>query len=517
MKSKAARGAAIAAWVWVFCAGFPWSAAAVDEPPSAPLDTKGLEPGTSASLGESTPKGSAPLSVGDFLFVDVYRHPELSTGAQIDPRGNISLTYVGSIPVAGLSEGEASARVTMEMSKILKSPRVTVSRGSGRPHEGGRTSEMALEIVPLHNANAESLSKTLQGMSSEGGSISADIDTNTLIVTDTPAAIKNIQSAVARLDDMQSQLSQVKIESKIAEVRGGAMKELGIRWFTQGNKANGGYYPMPTQDPGLNAARGQQSSIANEQVGGISTTNGLNSLGRRFVNEPQLDRRMTLPVQIPAVGQLFLGYLNKGVDVGVMIDALVAENKAQLLANPMILTVNHKLADIKMVDEYPYTNLSTDLAGRSNYLTRFMPVGIELSVTPHVLNDEGGAYVKLELEPQVSFTIGSSGGVPIRSVRSSKSVANVRSGQTLVIGGIFSDDMKDTENRVPGLGKIPVIQNFFKHTEKNKVRTELMVFVTPTVYDSPEQVTWEKMIDVDTMAAKDTTAQAPARAEARKD
>jgi type II secretory pathway component GspD/PulD (secretin) len=216
---------------------------------------------------------------------------------------------------------------------------------------------------------------------------------------------------------------------------------------------------------------------------------------------------------------MFLGYFNSGIDIGAMLDALVADKKAQLLANPMILTVNHKLADIKMVDEFPYTNLSTDTSGRSNYLTQFMPVGIKLAVTPHVLKDEGGDYVKLEMEPEVSFTTGSTNGVPLRSVRSSHSVANVRSGQTLVIGGIFSDDSQDTANGVPGLSKIPVIQHFFKHTEKTKTRSELMVFVTPTVYDSPEQVTWDKMVEMNGTPAKDvpTFQSSQARAETRRD
>lgn len=483
----------------------PPTPAAVPTPVAAPTP----------AAADSGDKGDGKYAPGDLVFVEVYRHPELSTTAMVDPHGSISLSYVGSIPLAGLTDTEASARVSMEMSKVIKSPRVTVSRSKSAPRGAARASEMALEIIPLHNSSAEALSKTLQGMSSEGGSISADSSTNTLIVTDSPSAIRNIQSVIARLDEMQNQLTQVRIEAKIAEVHNGAMKELGIKWFAQGDKLNAGYNPMRTQDPSLNALRGQSSVDANE----VTSNTAAGTTGRRFLNDAKLDRRLNIPVQVPSVGQFFTGYFNKGIDIGAMLDALVADKKAQLLASPMIVTVNHKTADIKMVDEYPYTNLTTDLGGRSNYLTQFMPVGIRLSVTPHVLKDEAGGYVKLEMEPEVSFSNGSSNGVPIRSLRSSHSVANVRSGQTVVIGGIYSDDSQDSENRVPGLGKIPVIQHFFKHTEKTKTRTELMVFVTPTVFESPEQVTWDKMVEVNGMPAKDApTFQAPqARAEARRD
>jgi type II secretory pathway component GspD/PulD (secretin) len=113
-----------------------------------------------------------------------------------------------------------------------------------------------------------------------------------------------------------------------------------------------------------------------------------------------------------------------------------------------------------------------------------------------VYHDTVGTYVKLDLNPEVSFPSGIVNGVPIRSVRSSNTVANVRDGQTLIVGGILTEDEQNIETKVAGLGDIPVLGNLFKSKEKAKFRKELMIFVTPTVHRRPEEVTWDKFVDV---------------------
>jgi type II secretory pathway component GspD/PulD (secretin) len=442
---------------------------------------------------------TSSISPGDLLYVDVYRRPELSTTQQVDADGNINVPYVGKVNVAGKSDREASAVVATALQRILKNPRVTIARGSIGMAGGFRTEEMITELVPLENSSAENLSNALQGMSSEGGAVSFDPDTNTLILTDSPNTIQNMMSVIGQLDKMQDQRTQVRIEGKIAEVKVGAMKELGVRWWVQETQMGGGYYPMPGQDVGINALKGGTAApINNESVGGVRTnTTGIGSTtSRRFVNEPSFDRRLNVPVQIPKAGQMFFGLLNENIDLGVLLDALVADDKAELLAAPNILTVNHQEAEIVSQEEFPYTEFGTEITGRTTTSVKFLDLGIKMSVVPHVHSDSGGTYVKLELEPEVSFPTGSSDGVPIRSVRSFKGTASVRDGQTLVIGGIYRNDMRNVEQRVPGLGSIPGIGRLFRHTEKSQSQTELMVFVTPTVHESPETVTWDRMLDI---------------------
>lgn len=460
-----------------------------------------------------------PIGAGDLLYVEVYRVPELTTSLQVDSEGTISLPYVDPISVGGLSEAEAAGRVSQALKKILRNPRVTVVRSGlplGRPTPG-RGSDMKMEIVPLQNSNAESLSAVLRGMSTSGGSISYDPDTNTLIITDTPAALRNIMNVVSRLDQMQSQLIQVRIDTKIAEVRVGALKELGIRWWVQGAEGVGGFIPPPRQDPALNALRGNISPSASELVGGGTSNSGGTNIGRRFVDD-LFDRRLNVPVQVPVPGQTFFGLATAHFDIGAMLDLLVSDNKAQLLANPMLLTVNHKTARIKMVDEFPFTEFGTEITGASSFSTAFLDLGIILDVTPHVYRDSEGTYIKLELNPEVSFPIGSNNGIPIRSVRSSQTIANVRDGQTLVVGGILRDEERNFDTKVPGLGSLPIVGALFRHKEKAKFRTELMIFVTPTVHRRPEEITWDKMIDLaDELNKASLIPRSEFRREARRD
>jgi type II secretory pathway component GspD/PulD (secretin) len=159
------------------------------------------------------------------------------------------------------------------------------------------------------------------------------------------------------------------------------------------------------------------------------------------------------------------------------------------------MAVNHRPAEIKMADEVPYTELTSSGFSSSN-TTRFMDIGIKMLVTPHVFEDIGGRYVQMELKPEVSFTTGSNNGIPVRAVRSTNSVANVRDGQTLVIGGITLTDSRHGKQDFPVLGKVPLLGMLFRHRDSSRTKNELMVFVTPTVYDKPESVTWDRMINL---------------------
>ncbi len=439
------------------------------------------------------------VNAGDTVFVDVYRRPELSSSVQVDPNGNISIPYVGSVNVGGVTEKEASERVAASLITILKNPRVTVSHSTTRQVAGPRTSEMKTQVIALNNAKAEALCKSLQGMASSGGSIASDKNSNTLIITDTPGTIQNIMGAITQIDQMQSQVTQVRIETKMAEVEQGAMKNLGIRWFFKGNEVTGGYYPSRGE---LTGANQQADSMANEQVSGGGSSSNSGGVGRQYVDGPKFDRRLNVPVQIPTLGQMFVGVLKDNVDIGTLLDALVKDNKAQLLTTPQALAVNHTQAEIKMMDEFPYMESSQTFGGTA-YSVRFMDLGIKLMVTPHVYKDVGGPYVQLELNPEVSFSTGMSNGVPIRSVRSYSGVGNVRNGQTLVIGGIVLNDERNVTQSVPGLGKIPLLGSLFKRKEKARSRNELMVFVTPTIYDAPESITWDRMINLTGTAKED--------------
>ncbi len=452
---------------------------------------------------------AGPLSAGEAVFVKVFRHPELTTTTAIDAGGNVQLPFIGNVTIAGLTEAEATARVTDAFTTILKSPRVRVTRsgqGGFIPDSGERTAPMQTKLIALQNSNANVLVEALSTMVSPGGSVSMDPDTNTLLLTDTPTALENLTSVIQQLDAMETQITQVHIETQIAEVESTALRELGVRWFAQGDRVGGGYYANPRQNALLNSARVLNNPLANEQVesGGQAGTN--TGFDRRFVDEPDFGQRLNIPVQVPTPGQLFLGYINTGIDVGVLLDALASDDKAETLAAPYIRTVNHKTAEIRMVEEFPFTEVAS-VGLNAITSVDFLDIGITLEVTPHVKHSEAtGTYVQLELEPEVSMATGLANGVPVRAVRSSRSVANVGDGQTLVIGGIVSSDTRDIVTKVPGFGEIPILGNLFKRTEKSSVNRDLMIFVTPTVLGRPAQATTDRTLTFTNEAHRDNIA-----------
>lgn len=445
--------------------------------------------------GTASAQAGRAIKTGDVLFVDVFRIPEMTQSYLVRDDGTISVPYVGAVDVKGMGEAQAASSISKALESILRNPRVSVVRSDvGVIHKAtGRTSQMQLEIVPLLNSSASNMSAALRNMSSIGGSISFDRDTNTLLITDTPEAIQNIMNAVTRLDQMKTQVTQVRIEAKIAEVRLGALKELGVRWWAEGDHLSGGFIPPDSSIAGTNALGGNFNALDNEF---LSNGNGSsdNSLGRVFPGG--IDQLLNIAAVSATPGQTFLSYASGGIDIGALIDALVSDDQATLLANPAILTVNHQPAVLKMIDEFPYTEFGTEISGAQNFSVKFLEMGIVLNVTPHVYQDEVGQYVKMELNPVISFPSGMNAGVPIRSVRSSETVASVRDGQTLVVGGIISESEQEVITKVPGIGNLPIIGALFRHKEKAKMRTELMVFVTPTVFNSPEDVSWDKMINI---------------------
>lgn len=440
---------------------------------------------------------------GDRVYLEVYRVPELTQTLQVGQRGEIVIPYAGTVKISGMTEADAAAQIAQGLKKILKNPRVTVTKSdympsTFTPQSNGQIPrvEMVLEIIPLLNADAESMYNVMLGMSSTGGNVSFDPATNTLIITDTPSAVANMKDAITQLDQMQSQLTQVKIETKIVEVRVGAMKELGIRWFAQGDHLSGGFTPTQRQTPKANSVRGGLSPSANEANAGGGNSGGGDQGGgggRTFLEDPPT-RRLNIPLQAALPGQIFLGYMNSGIDVGAMLDMLVSEDEADMLANPVTLAVNHQPAHIEMVDRIPYSEYGVEITGATTFSTKFLDAGIKLDVTPHVFEDANGPYVKLELKPEVSFPSGTNNGIPILSVRRSETVANVRDGQTLVVGGILSEDQREVVAKLPWIGDLPIIGLLFKHKETTRDRTELMIFVTPTIYENPEDITWDKMI-----------------------
>ncbi|MBN1361573.1 MAG: hypothetical protein JW993_13325 [Sedimentisphaerales bacterium] len=176
----------------------------------------------------------------------------------------------------------------------------------------------------------------------------------------------------------------------------------------------------------------------------------------------------------------------------VTIRALQQTAKLNILSRPYILTSNNQTATMRVVNQVPFATGSTTVAGQSQITTDYQDIGIILSVTPQI-NPEG--LVIMTVSPEISSTTGDSVQVsdelslPVFATRASETKVAVQNGQTIVIGGLIQDEIRDTVHKVPLLGDVPVLGGLFRRTQKDKAKTELLIFLTPHVASEAELLT----------------------------
>ena len=166
-------------------------------------------------------------------------------------------------------------------------------------------------------------------------------------------------------------------------------------------------------------------------------------------------------------------------NINLSIQALVTQNRAKILSRPSITTMSGEEAIIQVGGEIPYTTRSSE-----GWSTVFKDYGIILQLKPVV---DAENRITASIHAEVSSMSGESvDGQPILNRRRADSVITIRSGATMVIGGLMDSSEQKTVNKFPFLGDIPIIGEFFKYTSKSKDKQELIILVTPYIVEEPE-------------------------------
>ncbi len=296
--------------------------------------------------------------------------------------------------------------------------------------ERQRESLLPLEtrIVPLKFANAGELSKSLDDALTGRGRLDVDTRTNSLLVTDIASATTQIAAMASELD---SRTPQVEIVAKLVDLDAKLSRELGINW--------------------------QQSNVHSAD-NDISVSGG--------VNAPVGD----------AVGTVKFGIVQSFGNLDATIQALETQNKADIISNPRIATVNNREASILVGQKIQL--IVMDEAG--NPITQLITVGIRLRVTPHVNSDR---TITLDLHPEVSDLAAEGtvqGGVIINTNEADTRVL-VTDGETAVIGGLITTRDTELSRGVPVLRSIPLLGRLFESSSTVSRKRELLIFVTPTI------------------------------------
>ncbi|WNO54786.1 type II secretion system secretin GspD [Stakelama saccharophila] len=292
-------------------------------------------------------------------------------------------------------------------------------------------------------------SESAQGFSTPDLTVQPAPSLNAVVVRGTPKAIQSIDGLIHDLDVRRP---QVHIEAAIAEIRGDEAEQLGVQLGLTGgvlSEVEGG---------------GTSFDTAGKPLSGI-----LSALG------------------IPAgnlLGNGLTGNLAIGDDFSVLVQALGTSDNANLLSTPQVTVLDNSPAEIVVGQNVPFVtgSILTDNSDVTPYTTiERRDVGITLKVIPRI---NAGEVVRLDVSQEVSslasITIsGASDLITNRRQITTKVLAD--NGETIVLGGLISDDRTESEKRVPLLGDIPVIGNLFRARREEHNKRILFIFLRPTI------------------------------------
>ena len=295
--------------------------------------------------------------------------------------------------------------------------------------------------------------KTTGGSSDKKLNIQADEQTNALVITAQPDAMQEIEKVINRLDIRRA---QVLVEAIIVEISNSNGAQLGVQW---GN-SNGGM----VQFTGSNAQMPISTFVTAKQDG--ATTDQQSALAK---------------LNGAAVG-FYSG------DWFALLTALNSDTKSDVLSTPSLVTMDNQEASFNVGQDVPVltgsqTTTSSDSAVFNTVERK--TVGTKLKFKPQI--NEGDS-VLLEIEQEVSSVDSASANSKLGStfnVRNIKNTVLVKSGETVVLGGLLDEKTNEVVSKVPLLGDIPVLGELFKSTKSDKTKRNLMVFIRPVILRDP--------------------------------
>lgn len=372
--------------------------------------------------------------------------------------GNVHVVYLRNAEASKLAQvlravvaSESSAAMPISPSPVMPPP-PTASNIAATGSPQGMTSSPAPLQGPLPSGGV-------------AGFIQADPSTNTLIITANERVYRNLRVIIDQLD---ARRAQVYVESLIVEISADRAAQLGVQWAGLSGDGGAGYRV------GVLTGFGSGGDNLVQQAGAT-----LSSSGTPLVPGNGLT---ALLAKQNANGQLGLGVLAR---------ALETDTKANILSMPNLITLDNEEARIIVGQNVPFITgqFTTAASGGTSGVNPFQTIerrdiGLSLRVRPTI--SQGGT-VKMAIYQETSNIQQSTASGLITSKRSIDTNVLVDDGQIIVLGGLIEDTVSDTMEKVPGLGNLPLFGYLFRYQSKRRTKTNLMVFLRPTVIRSNEQ------------------------------
>lgn len=334
--------------------------------------------------------------------------------------------------------------------------------------EAKEIAELIREIVPEGTGGADGGGTG----SSDTRRVSADEKQNAIVVHGNQAFITDVEELIRQLDIRRA---QALIEAAVVEITVSDSDNLSIEFGIADNASD-------------------RSPVATTSVGGLLTTVFQRLQDARTDDNEARASDALGAVNTPAISVAKLD--PTGVSFGAIMNALSTQTEANFLSTPHITAVDNAQSEIIVGQEIPIRTGSihfqnTD-AGLPRTQTARKKIGVELKVTPFINHD---GTIRMEVEQKVEnvlnpeLGIGDSGFADVvTSVREIKTEVIAENRQTIVLGGLLGEDETSTIRKVPGLASIPLIGRLFQSKSKTKSRRHLLVFIRPTVLESPSEI-----------------------------
>lgn len=314
----------------------------------------------------------------------------------------------------------------------------------------------------------------------------ADVATNALIITAPPKIMKSLMAVIDKLDIRRA---QVQVEAIIVEIDVNKSANIGVQWLLDGGNSYGyGVTNLPGQGTSIVDLAATVLGVTGSTTGSALTNpnNTLNGTGTGFGTTGTAG----LSSSTIGTGATFaLGRYNSNTGKGfaALIQALRSDGSSNIISTPSLITMNNEEAEVKVTQEIPlitgsYSSSTASVSGTTSPFTTIQreEVGTILKVTPHI-NEGNSVQLKIEQEDSSPGAKLANSADISTNKRSIKTTVLIEDGGVIVLGGLMSDTVLESEDRVPGLGSIPLIGNLFKSRSGSRQKKNLLVFIRPKI------------------------------------
>lgn len=339
---------------------------------------------------------------------------------------------------------------------------------------------VADEVVPI----LQQISSSMEGPAGADGALAANRRaniashkaTNSLIISAEPDVQEALTDVVRSLDRRRE---QVLVEAVIVEVSDTAAQELGLQLLVAGSGDN----TVPFLSTGYSNAAPNLLAVTGAIATGKKDTSDNPALAE--LQRAAVDSLLGVNGALFGVG----GQRSDGTILGLIVNALKQDKDSNVLSTPSVMTLDNEKASILVGQQIPITTGEALGSANTNPFrtVKREDVGVQLEVTPQI--SDGGA-IRLAIRQEVSSIFGPVTATStdlITNKREINTVVQVDAGQIVVLGGLIQEDVQKDDQGIPGLREIPLVGGLFGSKSESRKRTNLMVFLRPTIVTTTEQ------------------------------